>query len=78
MGEMSSDIIRNYSVNRTGTLREGPSPGRCPVGEQRRPDCHQKTARTGWSKEMNVAVMECYFLSRPFDEEGKPIRGFRK
>ena len=27
---------------------------------------------------MNVAVMECYFLSRPFDEEGKPIRGFRK
>ena len=34
--------------------------------------------RTGWSKEMNVAVMKCYFLSRPFDEEGKPIRGFRK
>ena len=24
-------------------------------------------------KEMNVAVMECSFLSRPFDEEGKPI-----
>ena len=43
-----------------------------------RPGRHEKTARTGWSKEMNVAVMECYFLSRPFDEEGKPIRGFRK
>ena len=27
---------------------------------------------------MNVAVMECYFLSRPFDEEGKSIRGYRK
>ena len=26
---------------------------------------------------MNVAVMEC-FLSRPFDEEVKPMRGFRK
>ena len=76
--EMSSDLIRNNSVNRAGILREGPSPGRCPVGEQRRPGRHQKTARTGWSKEMNVAVMECYFLSRPFDEEGKPIRGFRK
>ena len=36
--------------------------------------CHQKTARTKWFKEMNVAVMEYYFLSRPFDEEGKPIR----
>ena len=75
---MSSDIIRNNGVNGAGTLREGPSPGRCPVGEQHRPGRHQKTARTGWSKEMNVAVMECYFLSRPFDEEGKPIRGFRK
>ena len=71
---MSSDIIRNNGVNGTGTLREGPSPGRCPVGEPRRPGRHQKTARSGWSKEMNVAVMECYFLSRPFDEEGKPIR----
>ena len=78
MSEMSSDIIRNNGVNGAGTLREGPSPGRCPVGEQHRPGRHQKTARTGWSKEMNVAVMECYFLSRPFDEEGKPIRGFRK
>ena len=27
---------------------------------------------------MNIAVMECYFLRRPFDEEGKPIRGYRK
>ena len=27
---------------------------------------------------MNLAVMECYFLSRPADEEGKPIRGYRK
>ena len=22
--------------------------------------------------------MECYFLSRPFDEEGNPIRGYKK
>ena len=27
---------------------------------------------------MNVAVMESYFLSRRFDKEGKPIRGYRK
>ena len=52
MSEMSSDIIRNNSVNGAGTLREGPSPGRCPLGKQRRPSRHQKTART-WS---NVGV----------------------
>ena len=78
MSEMSSDMVKNKGVNGAGTLRESPSPGRCAVAEQRRPGRHQKTARIGWSKEMNVAVMECYFLSRPFDEEGKPIRGFRK
>ena len=43
-----------------------------------RPGHHEKTARTGWFKEMNVAGMECYFLSRTCDKEGKPIRGFRK
>ena len=48
------------------------------MGEKCRPSHHQKTARTGWSKEMDVAAMECYFLSRPFDEEGKPTRGYRK
>ena len=72
---MSSDLNRNNGVIRAGTLRKGPSPGRCPVGEQRRSSRYQKTARTGQSKDMNVFVMECYLLSRPFDEEGKPIRG---
>ena len=76
MSEISSDIIRHNEVNGAWTLREVPD--RCPVGSQRRRSRHQKTARTEWFKEMNVAVMECYFLSRPFDEEGKPIRGYRK
>ena len=74
MSEISLDIIKKNGVNEIGALHGGPSPGRCPMGEQRRPGCYQKTARTGWSKQMNVAVMECYFLSRPFYEEGKPIR----
>ena len=26
----------------------------------------------------NTAVMDCYFLSRPVDEEGKPVRGYRR
>ena len=27
---------------------------------------------------MNVAVIECYFLSRPFKEGENPVRGYRK
>ena len=75
---MSSDLIKNNSMNEAGTLDEGPSPGMCPVGEQRRPSRHQKLAGTGWLKKMNVVVMECYLLSRSFDEQGKPIKGYRK
>ena len=78
MSETGLDIVRNNGVNGTGTLRQGSSPGRYPVGEQRWPGRHEKTARTRWFKEMNVTVMACYFLSRPFDEKGKPIRGYRK
>ena len=31
----------------------------------------KKQAQT---KTLNTAVMKCYFLSRPVDEEGKPVR----
>ena len=31
-----------------------------------------------WTKTLNTAVMECYCLSRPVDEEGKPVRGYRR
>ena len=27
---------------------------------------------------INAAVMECYFLSRPLEEESKPVRGYRR
>ena len=36
------------------------------------------TARTGWSKSMNIAVMECCFLSKPIDDVGMSIRGYRQ
>ena len=29
--------------------------------------------RQTWTKILNTAVMECYFLSRPVDEEGTPV-----
>ena len=39
---MSSDIVRNNNMNEAETLDEGPLPGRCPVGGQRRSGRHQK------------------------------------
>ena len=29
-----------------------------------------------WNKEVNKVVIECFYRSRPFNEEGKPIRGY--
>ena len=34
--------------------------------------------RQTWTKILNTAVMECYFLSSPVDEEGKPVRRYRR
>ena len=31
-----------------------------------------------WNKEVNKVVMECFYRSKPFDEEGKPVRGYRQ
>ena len=75
---MYENTERHNGVNGTGTLCEGVSSGRCLVDEQHRPDCYHATARTSWNREANIAVMECYFLSKPMDEEGKPLRGYRK
>ena len=27
---------------------------------------------------MNVAVMECYYVSKPVAENGRPVRGYRQ
>ena len=34
--------------------------------------------RQTWTKTLNATVMECYFLSRPVDKDGKPVRGYRR
>ena len=73
---MSDQKIENNGVNGTGTDREGTSPGRCSPAQQRRPGRHQVTAKRKWTKELNVVVMECYFLSNPLDVNGKPNRGY--
>ena len=40
-------------------------------------DYNNKERQT-WTKTLNAAVMECYFLGWPVNEEGKPIRGYRR
>ena len=74
VSKMSSNIIGNNGLNEAGTSCQALIPSRCPVEEQHRPSRHQKPARTGWSTEINVTVMECYFLSGITDEEGKYLK----
>ena len=69
---MSNQIFEHNDVNRTGTECEG-SPA-----QQRGHGRHPATARMKWDKEVNKVVMECFYRSRPFNEEGKPIRGYRQ
>ena len=33
--------------------------------------------RQTWTKTLNTPVMECYFLTKPVDEDDKPVRGYR-
>ena len=78
MSEMSIHSIENYGVNGTGSASESSSPDRCSSAQQRGPGCQPATTRMKWDKEVNKLVMECFLKSRPFDEIGKPIRGYRQ
>ena len=78
MREMSNSNYEVNSVNETGTISESLSPGRCPTVLQGGPVRYQASAKMKWNKELNVAVMECYFLSKPTDENGRPVQGYRK
>jgi len=66
------------NVNGAGTSCEGTSSGRCSSGEQQGPGRYPMTARMRWSKEVNRVMMECFYRSKPSDEEGRPIRGYRQ
>ena len=47
----------------------------CPTVGQGGPRRHPATTRLKWSRDMNIAVMECYYLSKPVDESGRRGRG---
>ena len=68
MSVMSTINLSNNGVNGTGSRNdEGSSPGRCLIEEQRGPGRNPVTARMKWNKAINIAVMECYYLSNQMD-----------
>ena len=78
MSEMSNQNSENNSINKAGPVGEGSSPGRCFLVRQWGPGRHPTTVRTKWSKNMDKIVTKCFFRSKPFDDDGKPIRGYRQ
>ena len=78
MSEISNQNFKNNDVNRTGPLGESSSPSRCSLVQQQGPGRHPTTVRTKWYNNVNKIVMECFFRSKLFDEDGKPIRGYRQ
>ena len=75
---MSNNELFSNGVNESGTSWEALSPGRCSTGQQRGPGRQPATARMKWSKDVNKVVMRCYLKSDPVNENGAPIRGYRK
>ncbi|XP_068684755.1 uncharacterized protein [Montipora foliosa] len=75
---MSNDKLSDNGVNETGTTSEGVSPGRYSSAQERGTGRYQATARMQWTKQVNIVVMECYYRNRPVDENGIPIRGYRR
>ena len=77
---MNTINVENNDVNETGTTSEGLLSGRCPVEQQRGPGRHitAEATRLKWTKEINVVIMECFYLSKSFSEDRKPQRGHRQ
>ena len=75
---MSNQDSENNGVTRVGPVGEGSLPGRCSLVRQRGPSIHPTTVRTKWFKNVNKIVMEYSLRSKPFDDGGKSIRGYRQ
>ena len=78
MSVMSNQNSENNGVNRPGPVGKGSSTGRCSLVRHRGPGRHPTTVRTKWSKNVNKIVTGCFFRSQPFDDDGKPIRGYKQ
>ena len=77
---MSIINVEKNDMNKTGTTNESFSSGKCPVEQQRRPGRHvtAEATRQKWTNDINVVIMECFYLSKLFSEDGKPERRHRQ
>ena len=66
--------MNGVNASGTGETGETVSHDRCPTAGQDGPSRHSTTARMKWSRDINVAVMERYYLSKPVDDNGRPVR----
>ena len=46
--------------------------------QQQEPGRHHATATKNWPKEVNIVVMECYYRSKPIDDNGVPLKGYQQ
>ena len=74
---MIDDDSTMNGVNGSETA-EAATPLRCPTGWQIGPGRHPAAARMKWNREMNIAVTQCYCQSKPVDESGKLVKGYRQ
>ena len=75
---MNQSKKRDNNLNVTQAFRLGVTSTRHPAAEQCRPVSYQVTATGEWTKDLNVAVMEWYFLSNAVDDRGRPKRSCRQ
>ena len=78
---MATEVVENGTKCSSVRQNNGEVPEWGSDMQQEDPSCHGTVARrcrAKWSREMNVAAMECYFQSRRMGDDGKPIRGYRK
>ena len=73
MSKMNQSNDLDNSIKETGSNGKGLLLGRCPMEEHHGPSCYPTTARTGWLNSMNVAVIECYFMSKPVNDDRKLV-----
>ena len=78
MSEISNQNFENNGRNGIRLLWEVSLPGRCFLVQQQEPGRHQVTARMKLNKEVRKVAMEYFYRSKPLDEEGKPVRGYRQ
>ena len=68
----------NNNNNNNNNNNDNNNNNRCSPAQLQGPGCHRATARVKWNKEVNKVVMESFYRIKSFDDEGKPIRGYRR